>query len=92
MTDPALDLGVYLFEQATARSTGLFAYLVAKGGDLPNDPVAATDAVCARWPRLTDEERSIGFMLAANCLRQIAREAAHEADRLDAIAGTHGRG
>lgn len=92
MSDPASDLAQHLIVDATHRSPNLVTYLLTQSRDLPDEPRAAARALQSRWPDLTKEERSLGFIAARNVLLAIGRECTDAASRLDVLAGEVGRG
>jgi hypothetical protein len=92
VTDPAYDLATFLLTEAMGRTPSIFAFLVAEGRHLPEDPDRARQEVRQRWPEMSAEERGMAFRMAANVLRRIERDCAENIVRLDALAGNGGHG
>ncbi|MCJ2117237.1 hypothetical protein MKK65_11815 [Methylobacterium sp. J-001] len=92
VTDPTADLATFLLTEAAKRTPSIFAFLVAEGRHLPEDPNKARQEIRYRWPELTDQDRETAFRSASLVLRRIERDCAENIARLDALTTAVGRG
>ena len=92
VSDASADLATFLLKEVASRTPSIFAFMVAEGRRLPEDPDEARQEVRQRWPELTDEERGMAFSMALNVLRRIERDCAENITRLDMLTTDAGRG